>query len=86
MTPDCHNRPALTGYWAPAGYIRGKRVLRWIPHRMSQPCKSWRVPDGTLPVPALHKWDCRDCRWFPLADVERVALTLRAMIEAEGEV
>ena len=37
MTPTCHNRPELTAYLHPSGEL--------IPHRMSQPCKSWSTGD-----------------------------------------
>ncbi len=73
MIPHCFNRPKLTGTWVRAGYARGKIRLRWVEHRMSQPCKAWSVPDGTIPVPWMEKWTahCLKCMWFPKDDYRR---------------
>jgi hypothetical protein len=84
VKPRCYNREPFEGYWAPAGCIRGKRVLRWIPHRMSQPCKSWSTGDRALPVPVLQGWNCNGCRWMPREEIERVMLVMRADVEALG--
>ena len=73
MTPRCHNRQPYSGQWVRAGYKRGKILLRWIPHRMSQPCKSWSTGDRATPVPVLEGWQCAGCRWLPRADVLRFA-------------
>ena len=73
MIPHCFNRSPRTGQWVRAGYRRGKILLRWIPHRMSQPCKSWSTGDRATPVPVLEGWQCAGCRWLPRADVLRFA-------------
>lgn len=65
MTPSCHNREPLTDYIHPSGEV--------IPHRMSQPCKTWATGDRATPVPVLEKWNCAGCRWLPRADVLRYA-------------
>ncbi len=65
MTPACHNRPELTAYLHPSGEL--------IPHRMSQPCKSWSTGDRATPVPVLEGWQCAGCRWLPRADILRFA-------------
>lgn len=65
MTPHCYNRKPFTGYWARAGYRGFKPVLRWIEHRMSQECKAYSVPDGTVPVPVREGWRCDGCRLDP---------------------
>ena len=44
-----------------------------IPHRMSQPCKSWSTGDRATPVPVLEGWQCAGCRWLPRADMLRFA-------------
>ena len=70
MTPACHNRPELTAYLHPSGEL--------IPHRMSQPCKSWSTGDRATPVPVLEGWQCAGCRWLPRADILRFAGAPRA--------
>lgn len=65
MIPDCFNAEPITGYWAPSGYKRGKRCMRWIAHRMSQRCKAWATGDRATPAPALDGWQCAGCRWLP---------------------
>ena len=65
MIPNCHNRPEFTGYTHSSGEL--------IPHRMSQPCKSWSTGDRATPVPVLAKWNCAGCRWLPREDVMRFA-------------
>jgi len=64
MIPACFNRPPLADYIHPTGTI---------PHRMSQPCKSWSTGDRATPVPVLEGWQCAGCRWLPVADVLRFA-------------
>lgn len=65
MTPACHNRPEFIAYEHPSGEL--------IQHRMSQPCKAWSVPDGTMPVPWMERWTahCLKCMWFPKDDYRR---------------
>lgn len=75
MIPDCHNRPA------PTPYIHATGV---IPHRMSQPCKSWSTVDRATPVPVLEGWQCAGCRWLPTADILRFAqITTDPVVMAE---
>lgn len=64
MIPRCYNRPPYAGLWVRAGYRRGKILLRWIPHRMSQECRAWHTGDHAVPVPQLEGWRCEGCRWF----------------------
>lgn len=76
MTPTCHNRPELTAYLHPSGEL--------IPHRMSQPCKSWSTGDRATPVPVLEGWQCAGCRWLPRADILRFAqITTDSSLVAE---
>ena len=65
MTPACHNRPEFTAYTHPSGEV--------IPHRMSQPCRTWATGDRATPVPVLQNWNCAGCRWLPREDVLRFA-------------
>jgi hypothetical protein len=65
MIPPCHNRPELTGYTHSSG--------EYIPHRMSQPCKTWATGDKATPVPVLEHWECAGCRWLPRVDIMRFA-------------
>lgn len=58
MIPHCFNRSPRTGQWVRAGYKRGKILLRWIPHRMSQGCKAWDTGNGATPAPVLNRWLC----------------------------
>lgn len=75
MIPTCHNRPELTPYQHPTGEI---------PHRMSQPCKSWSTGDRATPVPVLEGWQCAGCRWLPTADILRFAqITTDPVVMAE---
>lgn len=75
MIPDCHNRPA------PTPYIHATGV---IPHRMSQPCKSWSTGDRATPVPVLEGWQCAGCRWLPTEDILRFAqITNDSVVMAE---
>lgn len=76
MTPACHNRPEFIAYLHPSGEL--------IPHRMSQPCKSWSTGDRATPVPVLEGWQCAGCRWLPRADVLRFAqITTDSSLVAE---
>ena len=61
--PPCYNRPPFVGAWFRNGYKNGKVVLRWFPHVMSQPCKSWDGPG--IPDPVRYRWKCFGCAWFP---------------------
>jgi hypothetical protein len=63
--PWCHNRAPRVGQWVRAGYKRGKVLLRWLPHVMSQECRAWATGDRATPAPALDGWQCQGCRWFP---------------------
>lgn len=75
MIPDCHNRPAPTPYIHATGEI---------PHRMSQPCKSWSTGDRATPVPVLEGWQCAGCRWLPTEDILRFAqITNDSVVMAE---
>ena len=65
VIPACHNRPEIVGYTHQSG--------EFIPHRMSQPCKSWSTGDRATPVPVLEGWQCAGCRWLPRADILRFA-------------
>ena len=65
MTPACHNRAEFTGYTHQSGEV--------IPHRMSQPCRTWATGDRATPVPVLANWNCAGCRWLPRADILRYA-------------
>ena len=65
MTPACHNRPEFTGYTHSSG--------EHIPHRMSQPCRTWATGDRAKPVPVRENWNCSGCRWLPRADILRFA-------------
>lgn len=64
MTPVCFNRESFTAYQHPTGEI---------PHRMSQPCRTWATGDRATPVPVLQNWNCAGCRWLPRVDVLRFA-------------
>ena len=64
MIPPCHNRPEFKPQWVRAGYKRGKILLRLIPHTMSQECKSYDGPEGSVPDPIRFKWNCEGCRWL----------------------
>lgn len=65
VIPSCHNRPELIGYTHASG--------EHVPHRMSQPCKSWSTGDRATPEPVRQGWRCAGCRWLPRADVLRFA-------------
>ena len=65
MTPNCHNRNEFTGYTHSSD--------EYIPHRMSQPCRTWATGDRATPVPVLQGWNCAGCRWLPREDVLRFA-------------
>ena len=65
MTPACFNRPSFPGYIHSSG--------AHIPHRMSQPCRSWATGDRATPVPVLENWNCAGCKWLPREDVMRFA-------------
>ena len=65
MIPNCHNRTEFTSYTHSSGAE--------IPHRMSQPCKSWTTGDRSTPVPVLANWNCAGCRWLPREDILRFA-------------
>lgn len=65
MIPNCHNRPEFAAYQHPTGEV--------IPHRMSQPCRTWATGDRATPVPVLENWNCAGCRWLPREDVLRFA-------------
>jgi len=65
MTPPCFNRPSFPGYTHGSG--------EFIPHRMSQPCRSWATGDRATPVPVLEGWNCAGCKWLPRADILRFA-------------
>jgi len=65
MTPHCHNRNEFTAYTHQSGEV--------IPHRMSQPCRTWATGDRATPVPVLANWNCAGCRWLPREDVLRFA-------------
>ena len=43
IIPACHNRPEIIGYTHQSG--------EFIPHRMSQSCKSWSTGDPLLRCP-----------------------------------
>lgn len=83
MTPACHNRPEFTDYTHPSGTV--------IPHRMSQPCRSWATGDRATPVPVAEGWNCAGCRWLPREDVLRFAqitedsAVMSALVELAGE-
>lgn len=70
MTPHCHNRPAYSGTWSPAGHPIGERPrFRYREHVMSQECHANANPvaivDGrAVTSPELMGWDCSGCRWF----------------------
>lgn len=64
MRPRCYNRAPFRGLWMRAGYRNGKILLKWVPHLMSQDCKSYSVPAGTIPVPVREKWVCDGCVLF----------------------
>ena len=65
MTPACFNREPFTAYTHQSGEV--------IPHRMSQPCRTWATGDRATPVPVLANWNCAGCRWLPREDVLRFA-------------
>ena len=65
MTPACFNREPFTAYTHPSGEA--------IPHRMSQPCRTWATGDRATPVPVRENWNCAGCRWLPREDVLRFA-------------
>ncbi len=73
MIPHCHNRQPLAGQWFRAGYKRGKVRLVYVPHQMSQPCKSWSTGDRAIPEPVRQGWICAGCGWLPRTDVMRFA-------------
>ena len=81
MIPTCFNRSE------PAPYIHATGE---IPHRMSQPCKSWSTGDRATPVPVLEGWQCAGCRWLPRADVLRFAqitgdpVVMQGLVELAG--
>ncbi len=82
MTPHCHNRPEFTGYTHTSGEV--------IPHRMSQPCRTWATGDRATPVPVRENWNCAGCRWLPREDVLRFAQitdeaeTMAKLVELAG--
>ena len=70
MKPRCYNRPPYMGHWAPNGYRKGKRVLRFIRHRMSNDCGAWKAGDGQPSIPESEAWNCSGCRWKPEVEHE----------------
>lgn len=68
-TPRCFNRPAfLPGYWLPVRTKTGKATFRWVEHRMSTDCGSWKTVHGLDdPIPVRENWNCEGCRWQPVA-------------------
>jgi hypothetical protein len=64
MTPHCHNRAEFGPYQHATGEI---------PHRMSQPCRTWATGDRATPVPVRENWNCAGCRWLPREDILRFA-------------
>jgi len=79
MTPPCFNRPEFAGYTHSSG--------EFIPHRMSQPCRSWATGDRATPVPVMEGWSCAGCKWLPREDVMRFAqiTTDQALMSALAE-
>ena len=76
MIPNCHNRAEFTGYTQSSG--------EHIPHRMSQPCRTWATGDRATPVPVIEGWNCAGCKWLPREDVMRFAqiTTDQALVSA----
>lgn len=79
MTPACFNREPFTAYTHQSGEV--------IPHRMSQPCRTWATGDRATPVPVLQGWNCAGCKWLPREDVMRFAqmTTNQALVSALAE-
>ena len=81
MTPACFNREPFTAYQHATGEI---------PHRMSQPCRTWATGDRATPVPVLENWNCAGCRWLPREDILRFAQvtdnaeTMAKLVELAG--
>ena len=65
MTPNCFNREPFTAHTHPSGEV--------IPHRMSQPCRTWSTGDRATPGPVRENWNCAGCRWLPREEVLRFA-------------